>query len=123
MLYDKLIILKQNYSFLLYSFFISFKIIMVHIFRIITGKFINNILYGKSLQNDANNINITLTSNEHKLSEMARESNFIGHQIIDNDLVAVATRPKQIFMNRAFPVGFTVLEKSKLVCRSFKKVF
>ena len=89
------------------------------LFLLILGKFIDNILYGKSLQDDSKNIHITLISDPQKLDAITREANFIGRQIIDEDLVAVATSPKQIRIHRGYPIGFSVLEKSKLV--SFDK--
>ena len=39
---------------------------------------------------------------------------------LDEDLVAVALQPKQIKMHRAYPIGFSVLEKSKLVTKYYQ---
>ena len=81
----------------------------------VLGKFINNILYGKSLQDDSKNINIVLTSDPKKLSELARDDTFIGRTIVDDDLIAVALRPRQIKMNRAFPIGEQSWKPQKLI--------
>ena len=62
-------------------------------------------MYGNSLQDDSKNLNITLTSDPEKVGEMAKENNFVGRQIIDENLVAICTRPRKIKMNRAFPIG------------------
>ena len=87
------------------------------------GKFINNILYGKSLQDDTKHLNISLLSSIEQIRYHCLESNYVGRQIIDeiNGLVAVASRPRAVFLNRAFSIGFTVLEKSKLLM--FKQWF
>lgn len=88
----------------LLQIFSFFKIQMLTFFL---GKFINNILYGKSLQDDSNHLNILLLSSKEEITYHSKESNYVGRQIIDeiNGVVAVASRPRAVFLDRAFSIG------------------
>ena len=78
-------------------------------------KFINNILFGKSIQNNRDHINVAFVRTRKKMSELARKKNFLNYQKIASDFVAVSSRPEKVKMDRAFAIGFTILEKSKYV--------
>ena len=78
-------------------------------------KFVNNVLFGKSMEDATKNIDIRLMTDKRKIDEAVRSPTFRGRTILSEDLVAVATKTPSVDRRRAFAVGFTILELSKLV--------
>ena len=78
-------------------------------------KFVNNVLFGKSMEDATKNINVRLMTDKKKIDEVVRSSHFQGRTMLSKDLIAVATKPLTVDRHRAFAVGFTILELSKLV--------
>ena len=78
-------------------------------------KFVNNVLFGKSMEDASKNINVKLMTDQKKIDQAVRRPNFRGRSILSENLVAIATKPPTVDRRRAFAVGFTILELSKLV--------
>ena len=77
-------------------------------------KFYNNVLFGKSLQDAAKNIDVDIVWNDSKANTKIKSSRFRGRQILDPDTLAISTTPPKISRRMAFAVGFSILEFSKL---------
>ena len=77
-------------------------------------KFYNNVLFGKSLQDAAKNIDVDIVWNNSKANTKIKSSRFRGRQILDPDTLAISTTPPKISRRMAFAVGFSILEFSKL---------
>ena len=61
------------------------------------------------------NLNIKLYDNEEKIDAITSSKSFRGRTILGNGVVAVSTTPLSINRKKAFAVGFTILEISKLL--------
>ena len=77
-------------------------------------KFYNNVLFGKSLQDNAKNIDVDIVWNNRRANTKIKSSRFRGRQILDPDTLAISTTPPKISRRMAFAVGFSILEFSKL---------
>ena len=77
-------------------------------------KFYNNVLFGKSLQDAAKNIDVDIVWNNSRANTKIKSSRFRGRQILDPDTLAISTTPPKISRRMAFAVGFSILEFSKL---------
>ena len=77
-------------------------------------KFYNNVLFGKSLQDAAKNIDVDIVWNNRRANTKIKSSRFRGRQILDPDTLAISTTPPKISRRMAFAVGFSILEFSKL---------
>ena len=69
----------------------------------------------QSIQNNRDHINVTFARTRKKMSELARKRNFLNYKKITEDFVAVSSRPETVKLDRAFAIGFTILEKSKYI--------
>ena len=67
------------------------------------------------MEDATKNIDVKLMSDKKKIDEAIRSPNFRGRTLFSEDLVAIATKPPTVDRHRAFAVGFTILELSKLV--------
>ena len=77
-------------------------------------KFYNNVLFGKSLQDNAKNIDVDIVWNNRRANTKIKSSRFRGRQILDPDTLAISSTPPKISRRMAFAVGFSILEFSKL---------
>ena len=77
-------------------------------------KFFNNVLFGKSLQDEGKYLDVDILWKSKKSDDKCRSSNFRGRIILDKDTVAVSSTPPVISRAVAFAVGFSILEFSKL---------
>ena len=59
-------------------------------------KLTNNAVYGKTMKNVRNRIDITLVSNEKDYLKWTSETTYMSHKIFDNDLVAI---PRSGYIN------------------------
>ena len=70
---------------------------------------------GKSIQNSRDHINVHFARTEKAANERALANNYLGAQIISESCVAIASRPTTVKLDRAFAIGFSILEISKLI--------
>ena len=52
-------------------------------------KLINNAIYGKTMKNSLNRINVKLTSNKRDYLKWTPKPSYMSHKLIDNNLVAI----------------------------------
>ena len=78
----------------------------------------NLIFLLQSIQNSRDHINVKFVRTRKKMSELARKRNFLNYQKITKNFVAISSRPETVKLDRAFAIGFTILEKSKYVMYS-----
>ena len=52
-------------------------------------KLINNAIYGKTMKNSLNRINVKLTSNKRDYLKWTPKPSYMSHKLFDNDLVAI----------------------------------
>lgn len=76
-------------------------------------KMMNNAVYGKTLENKRNHMNLKLVNDSKKLEKLVAKPNFKTSVIINENLVAVCMAKTSIYMDRPVYVGMTVLDISK----------
>jgi hypothetical protein len=82
-------------------------------------KNMNNIVFGKSMENVRNYRNIKLAANQRKLDKLVADPRFKELQVFTDDLVAVSLEHDTVTLNKPIYVGFSVLELSKLLMYQF----
>lgn len=73
-----------------------------------------NSVYGKTIQQDRNRIDMHLVTNELDITRLISSPRFESFRIINENLTAVYLRQRKVQMNKLWAVGFTILEISKL---------
>ena len=82
-------------------------------------KLMNNAVFGKTMENVDNHIDVKLISEEKKLVKLASKCNFDKMRIFDDDLVAVQMGKTTIKYDKPVIAGFAILELSKLLMYNF----
>ena len=79
----------------------------------------NNAVYGKTMQNLRNRIDIKLVSNKKNYLKWISKQNYISHKIFDNDLDATRKNKVILTLNKPAYIGMCVLELSKVSMYEF----
>ncbi len=66
------------------------------------------------MQDATKNINVDIMWNDEIANSKIRSSKLRGRQILDPEMIAVASTPAVVNRKMAFAVGFSILEFSKL---------
>lgn len=77
-------------------------------------KFMNNAIFGKTMQNLRKQCDIRLTTSDDKVRNLVAKPNFESFQHVNEDLVAVRMRPVRIVWNKPTFTGACILDLSKL---------
>ena len=78
-------------------------------------KLFNNCIYGKSIENAREKINVKMINYKKKYEKIVNKPNFMPQKIIDKSLVSLHCRRKILTLNKPIHVGFCILELSKLL--------
>jgi len=76
-------------------------------------KLLNNSVFGKTMENLRNRVNVCLCNDEIKAKKMIASPTFKHVEIINKDLVMIQRLPAQIIQNKPIYTGFSILEISK----------
>jgi len=76
-------------------------------------KLMNNSVFGKSLENIRNRVNITLCNDEIKAKKLIALPTFKHAEIINSNLVMIHRMKAKIYQNKPIYTGFSILELSK----------
>ena len=83
-------------------------------------KLMNNVIFGKSMENVLNRSNIKLINNDpEKLLKLIRQPNFQNAYQISNKLCLVESKPIKTVFNKPIYLGAVILETSKLSMYQF----
>ena len=82
-------------------------------------KLMKNSVYGKTMQNLRNRINVKLVSNKKDYLKWTSKPTFMSHKIFDNDLVAIRKNKVTLTLNKPVSIGITILELSKVLMYEF----
>ncbi|KFM67681.1 hypothetical protein X975_16856, partial [Stegodyphus mimosarum] len=77
-------------------------------------KLMNNSVYGKTMENVRNRVDIQIVNNVRKAQRLVAAPSFKEFRIFDDDLVGIQRVKNVITLNRPIYVGFAILELSKL---------
>ena len=78
-------------------------------------KLLNNCIYGKSIENIRKRINGKLINDKKKYLRCGNKPSFISQKIFDKNFVAVHCSKTVLTLNKPIYVGFSILERSKLL--------
>jgi len=74
----------------------------------------NNSVFGKTMENLRNRVNIELVSNENRLNKLSSKPTYVSSKIFNQDLVAVHTKKEKLLLDKPSYVGMCILDLSKI---------
>ena len=78
-------------------------------------KLLSNSLFGKFLECVRDRLDCRFVKSEKKCKKLIRNEHFDSFRILNENLVAVFSKQAKVMLNKAYPIGFTVLERSKSI--------
>ena len=75
----------------------------------------NNAVYGKTMENLRNRIDVKLVSNKKDYLKWTSKPSYMSHKIFDNDLVAIRKNKVTLTRNKPAYTGMCILELSKIL--------
>ena len=82
-------------------------------------KLMNNSVFGKTMENVRNRINVKLVINEKACNKLAKRSNFKSVNIFHENLIAVHMEKTTVRLNKPIQIGMTILDLSKTLMYRF----
>ena len=79
----------------------------------------NNSVYGKTMENLRNRIDVRLVSNKKDYLKWTSKSSYMSHKIFDNDLVAILKNKFTLTLNKPVYIGMCILKLSKVLMYEF----
>ena len=79
----------------------------------------NKAVYGKTLKNLRNRIDVKILSNKKGYLKWTSKPNYMSHKIFDNDLVAIRKNKVTLTLNKPAYIGMCILELSKVLMYEF----
>ena len=78
-----------------------------------------NAVYGKTMANIRNRIDVKLVSNKKDYLKWTSKPRYMSHKICDNDLVVILENKVTLTLNKAAYIGMSILELSKVLINEF----
>ena len=78
-------------------------------------KLMNNAVYGKTIENLRNRIDVKLVSNKKDYLKWTSKSSFMSHKKLDNDLVVIRKNKVTLRLNKPAYTGIYILELGKIL--------
>ena len=82
-------------------------------------KLMNNSVFGKTMENIRNRVNVKLVNSGEKFKKLAAKPNFIGRKIFYENLVSVHMKKTSLTMNKPVYLGMCILDLSKIIMFDF----
>ena len=82
-------------------------------------KLMNNSVFGKTMENIRNRVNVKLVNTQQKLKKLAAKPNFKSHKIFTENLVSVHMKKTSLTMNKPVYLGMCILDLSKTIMYDF----
>ena len=76
-------------------------------------KLMNNSVFGKTMENIRNRVNVQLVTSEAKASKLTAKPNYHRLTIFDENLIAVHMRKIKLYFNKPIYLGMSILDISK----------
>ena len=86
-------------------------------------KLMNNAVFGKSMENIRNRVDIKLCSNEQKIEKLIAKPNFESRTIFTENLVAMHLQKTKIVFNKPIYLGMSILDISKNIMYSGTSIY
>ena len=82
-------------------------------------KLLNNAVFGKTMENLHNRVNIELVTTEKRLRKLTKAPSFDHFRIFTPEIAGVNLKKTTLYLNRPIYAGFTILELSKVLMFDF----
>ena len=82
-------------------------------------KLMNNSVFGKTMENVRNRVNVKLVSDEKSLGKLAKKANSKSVNIFDENLIAVHMEKTTVRLNKPIQIGMSILDLSKTLMYKF----
>ena len=82
-------------------------------------KLMNNSVFGKTMENVRNRVNVKLVTNEKALNKLVKKSNFRSVNIFHENLIAVHMEKTTVKLNKPIQIGMSILNLSKTLMYRF----
>ena len=82
-------------------------------------KLMNNSVFGKTMENIRNRVNVKLVNTEEKLRKLVAKPNFRSRKIFNENLVSVHMKQMSLTMNKPVYLGMCILDLSKTIMYDF----
>ncbi len=82
-------------------------------------KLMNNSVFGKTMENVRNRINVKLVTNKKALNKLAKKPNFKSVNIFHESLIAVHMEKTTVRLNKPIQIGMSILDLSKTLMYEF----
>jgi hypothetical protein len=82
-------------------------------------KLMANAVFGKSMEQMRNRINVRLISDKKKAMKAISKPTFLNSEIINEDLLMVRASRMKLTLNKPIYISFAILELSKLIMYQF----
>ncbi len=82
-------------------------------------KLMNNAVFGKTMENIRNRINVKLVTNEKARNKLAKKPNFKSANIFHENLIAVHMQKTTVKLNKPIQIGMCILDLSKTLMYKF----
>ena len=82
-------------------------------------KLMNNSVFGKTMENIRNRVDVKLVNTKEKLSKLVAKPNYRGRKIFNENLVSVHMKKTSLTMNKPVYLGMCILDLSKTIMYDF----
>ena len=82
-------------------------------------KLMNNSVFGKTLENIRNRVDIRLLSSHKKVPKLAAKPNYDHCTIFDENLIAIHIKKTKLYFNKPVYLGMSILDLSKSMMYDF----
>ena len=82
-------------------------------------KLMNNSIFGKTMENVRNRINVRLVISEKACNKLAKKPNFKSANIFHENLIAVHMEKTTVKLNKPIQIGMSILDLSKTLMYEF----
>ena len=82
-------------------------------------KLMNNAVFGKTMENIRNRVNIKLVNSDEKFKKLAAKPNYESRKIFNENLVSVHMKKTSLTMNKPVYLGMSILDLSKTLMFDF----
>ena len=82
-------------------------------------KLMNNSVFGKTMENIRNRVDVKLVNTEEKLKKFVAKPNYRSRKIFSENLVSVHMKKTSLTMNKPIYLGMCILELSKTIMYDF----
>ena len=82
-------------------------------------KLMNNSVFGKTMENIRNRVNVKLVNNKEKLKKLIAKPNFRSRKIFSENLISVHMKKTSLLMNKPVYLGMCILDLSKTIMYDF----